>query len=48
MWGIDSLFSDLINPDDPLNVEAAEQYRRDQDGFKRKVKHYIQQEHYKR
>jgi ubiquitin-conjugating enzyme E2 F len=47
VWGIDSLFSDLLNPDDPLNVEAAEQYRRDQEGFKRKVKHYIQQERYR-
>lgn len=42
VWGLNSLFSDLLNFDDPLNVEAAEHYERDKESFKSKVRDYIQ------
>ncbi|XP_013396336.1 NEDD8-conjugating enzyme UBE2F [Lingula anatina] len=42
IWGLNSLFSDLLNFDDPLNVEAAEHYERDKESFKHKVRDYIQ------
>ncbi|XP_072117529.1 NEDD8-conjugating enzyme UBE2F isoform X2 [Mobula birostris] len=29
VWGLNSLFTDLLNFDDPLNIEAAEQHLRD-------------------
>ncbi|GFO19157.1 nedd8-conjugating enzyme ube2f, partial [Plakobranchus ocellatus] len=29
VWGLNSLFTDLLNFDDPLNVEAADHYARD-------------------
>jgi len=41
VWGVNSLFTDLVNWEDPLNIAAAEQYARDRDGFMRKVKQYI-------
>lgn len=41
VWGLNSLFSDLLNFDDPLNVEAAEHYERDKMGFIHKVKDYV-------
>lgn len=42
IWGLSSLFSDLLNFEDPLNVEAAEHYERDKDAFIAKVKDYVQ------
>ena len=48
MWGVDALFSDLLNPDDPLNVDAAEQYKLDQAAFRKKVLEYISQDQYQR
>ncbi|KAL8566130.1 NEDD8-conjugating enzyme ube2f [Nucella lapillus] len=42
VWGLNSLFSDLLNFDDPLNVEAAEHFARDKESFKIKVREYIQ------
>ncbi|XP_076472216.1 NEDD8-conjugating enzyme UBE2F-like isoform X2 [Babylonia areolata] len=41
VWGLNSLFSDLLNFDDPLNVEAAEHFARDKESFKIKVRDYI-------
>ncbi|KAL7641184.1 UNVERIFIED_CONTAM: hypothetical protein RMT77_008322 [Armadillidium vulgare] len=41
VWGLNSLFSDLLNFDDPLNIEAADHYQRDKESFRRKVKEYI-------
>lgn len=41
IWGLNSLFSDLLNFEDPLNVEAAEHYERDKDAFIGKVKDYV-------
>lgn len=32
---------DLLNFDDPLNIEAAEHYQRDKESFRRKVREYI-------
>ncbi|XP_013780464.1 NEDD8-conjugating enzyme UBE2F-like [Limulus polyphemus] len=43
IWGLNSLFTDLLNFEDPLNNDAAEHYQKDKDGFKLKVKEYIQQ-----
>lgn len=41
MWGLNSLFTDLLNFDDPLNIEAAEHYLRDKRDFEVKVRHYV-------
>ncbi|KAF0298668.1 NEDD8-conjugating enzyme UBE2F [Amphibalanus amphitrite] len=41
VWGLNSLFTDLLNFDDPLNTEAADHYARDRDGFERKVSEYV-------
>lgn len=32
---------DLLNFDDPLNIEAAEQYSKDKDKFQAKVREYV-------
>ena len=37
------LFQDLLNFDDPLNIEAAAHYSRDKESFRRRVKEYIEQ-----
>ncbi|XP_017482526.1 PREDICTED: NEDD8-conjugating enzyme UBE2F-like [Rhagoletis zephyria] len=39
--GLNSLFTDLLNFEDPLNSSAAEHYMRDPKGFARQVKEYI-------
>lgn len=36
------LFQDLLNFDDPLNIEAAEMYRTHKDKFKKKVREYVE------
>nr|XP_025042620.1 NEDD8-conjugating enzyme UBE2F isoform X1 [Pelodiscus sinensis] len=41
VWGLNSLFTDLLNFDDPLNIEAAEHHLRDKDDFRNKVEDYI-------
>lgn len=41
VWGLNSLFSDLLNFDDPLNIEAAEHYLRDKKDFEAKVRNYV-------
>lgn len=41
IWGLHSLFGDLLNFEDPLNIEAAEHYSRDKDGFKSKVREWV-------
>lgn len=41
VWGLNSLFTDLLNFDDPLNIEAADQFRRDQRAFERKVREFL-------
>ncbi len=43
VWGLNSLFTDLLNFDDPLNVEAADQHQQDKDGFIEKAKSYVKQ-----
>ncbi|KAH7727023.1 Ubiquitin-conjugating enzyme family protein [Aphelenchoides avenae] len=40
--GLDCLFTDLVNFDDPLNIEAANQHTRDRAAFEAKVRQYIQ------
>jgi ubiquitin-conjugating enzyme E2 F len=39
--GLNSLFTDLLNFDDPLNLQAAEHYQKDKVSFARKVHQYI-------
>ncbi|EDS41244.1 nedd8-conjugating enzyme nce2 [Culex quinquefasciatus] len=41
IWGLNSLFTDLLNFEDPLNIEAAEQYSKDKDKFQAKVREYV-------
>ncbi|XP_036029509.1 NEDD8-conjugating enzyme UBE2F isoform X2 [Onychomys torridus] len=41
VWGLNSLFTDLLNFDDPLNIEAAEHHLRDKEDFRDKVEEYI-------
>ncbi|XP_050096055.1 NEDD8-conjugating enzyme UBE2F-like [Anopheles aquasalis] len=41
IWGLNSLFTDLLNFDDPLNIEAAEQYSKDKERFHTKVREYV-------
>ncbi|XP_038071506.1 NEDD8-conjugating enzyme UBE2F-like [Patiria miniata] len=41
-WGLSFLFSDLLNFDDPLNIEAAEHYQRNRSDFEAKVRHYVE------
>lgn len=41
IWGLNSLFTDLLNFDDPLNIEAAQQYSKDKDKFQTKVREYV-------
>ncbi|CAI8055175.1 NEDD8-conjugating enzyme UBE2F [Geodia barretti] len=39
--GLNSLFTDLLNFDDPLNLEAAQHYERDKNSFARKVYQFV-------
>ncbi|KAL4713887.1 hypothetical protein ACJJTC_015541 [Scirpophaga incertulas] len=41
VWGLNSLFTDLLNFDDPLNIEAAQMYKKDKIEFQAKVQEYI-------
>jgi len=41
IWGLNSLFTDLLNFDDPLNIEASEHYARDPIGFRVKVRDWV-------
>lgn len=41
VWGLNSLFGDLLNFDDPLNIEAADHYMGDKDGFRTKVREWV-------
>lgn len=41
IWGLNSLFTDLLNFDDPLNIEAAEHFQRDPSGFRLKVRDWV-------
>uniref|UniRef100_A0A2K5ZIX4 UBC core domain-containing protein n=1 Tax=Mandrillus leucophaeus TaxID=9568 RepID=A0A2K5ZIX4_MANLE len=41
IWGLNSSFTDLLNFDDPLNIEAAEHHLRDKEDFRNKVDDYI-------
>lgn len=41
IWGLNSLFTDLLNFDDPLNIAAAEHYQRDKDAFRLKAKQWV-------
>jgi ubiquitin-conjugating enzyme E2 F len=41
VWGVNSLFTDLLNFDDPLNVKAAKEFQEEPDEFKGKVRDYI-------
>lgn len=41
VWGLNSLFTDLLNFDQPLNIRAAEHHLRDKEDFQNKVEDYI-------
>jgi ubiquitin-conjugating enzyme E2 F len=41
VWGLNSLFTDLLNFEDSLNHDAAEHFRQDQNGFQFKVREYV-------
>uniref|UniRef100_A0A671SL42 E2 NEDD8-conjugating enzyme n=1 Tax=Sinocyclocheilus anshuiensis TaxID=1608454 RepID=A0A671SL42_9TELE len=41
LWGLNSLFTDLLNFDDPLNIDAAEHHLRDKEDFRNKVQDFI-------
>ncbi|GJQ65803.1 hypothetical protein Trydic_g11964 [Trypoxylus dichotomus] len=41
VFGLHALFTDLLNFDDPLNVEAADMYRNSKEEFHRKVSEYV-------
>ncbi|XP_021943909.1 NEDD8-conjugating enzyme UBE2F [Folsomia candida] len=41
VWGVNALFTDLLNFEDPLNPSASEQYHSDPKQFQRKVKEFI-------
>ena len=41
VWGLNSLFTDLCDFEDPLNTVAAEEYAMNKDSFVRKVQTYI-------
>nr|XP_023016636.1 NEDD8-conjugating enzyme UBE2F-like [Leptinotarsa decemlineata] len=41
VWGLHALFTDLLNFEDPLNVEAADMYRYSKEEFKLKVMEYL-------
>ena len=41
VWGLASIFVDLVDFDDPLNIEAAEQYRKHPRQFQREVESYL-------
>ncbi|RWS30116.1 NEDD8-conjugating enzyme UBE2F-like protein [Leptotrombidium deliense] len=41
VWGLNSLFTDLLNFEDPLNDAAAEHFLRDRESFRVKVREYV-------
>ena len=41
LWGLNSLFTHLLNFDDPLNIDAVEHHLRDKEDFRNKVEDYI-------
>ncbi|EGI60601.1 PREDICTED: NEDD8-conjugating enzyme UBE2F-like [Acromyrmex echinatior] len=43
VWGLNSLFTDLLNFDDPLNRDAADLFIKDKESFRSKVKDYVMQ-----
>eukprot|EP00118_Oscarella_pearsei_P007159 m.33998 g.33998 ORF g.33998 m.33998 type:complete len:183 (+) comp31931_c0_seq3:74-622(+) len=42
VWGLNALFTDLVDFDDPLNVEAAEQFKKNKSAFCHKVQDFLQ------
>lgn len=41
VWGLCSLFGDLLNFDDPLNIEAADHFLNDKNSFRTKVRDWV-------
>ncbi|XP_060515906.1 NEDD8-conjugating enzyme UBE2F-like [Cylas formicarius] len=41
VWGLHALFTDLLNFEDPLNVEAADMFRNSKEDFRLKVLEYV-------
>jgi ubiquitin-conjugating enzyme E2 F len=42
MFGINSIFTDLCDFSDPLNVEIAEEYSKDSEKTKIKIREFVQ------
>jgi ubiquitin-conjugating enzyme E2 F len=42
MFGINSIFTDLADFSDPLNVEIAEEFQKDSEKTKQKIKQYVE------
>lgn len=43
VFGINSLFTDLCDFDDPLNIELSEDYSKDSDKVKQRIREFVQQ-----
>ncbi|KAH0539704.1 NEDD8-conjugating enzyme UBE2F-like [Cotesia glomerata] len=41
VWGLNSLFTDLLNFDDPLNKDAADLFLNDKESFRNKAHEYV-------
>ncbi|XP_018329548.1 NEDD8-conjugating enzyme UBE2F [Agrilus planipennis] len=41
VWGLHALFTDLLNFDDPLNLDAAKMYHGNKEEFQKVVKEYV-------
>lgn len=42
MYAVNSIFTDLCDFSDPLNVEIAEEYEKDMEKTKAKIREYVQ------
>lgn len=43
VFGINSLFTDLCDFDDPLNIELSEEYSKNSEKVKLRIREYVQQ-----
>lgn len=43
VFGINSLFTDLCDFDDPLNIELSEEYTKNSEKVKQRIREYVQQ-----
>lgn len=43
VFGINSLFTDLCDFDDPLNIELSDEYAKNSEKVKQRIREYVQQ-----